>query len=144
METGELTELNSKIMAYLNEHDVFCRENGIRLTRVAAGEARAELQVAPHLLNASGVVQGGAIFTLADFSFAGAANCDAVPGERMVMMSSSITVVRPGTGKRLIARTQTLSRGRRTGLFETRIFDEAERLVAVVTTNGFLTHTAEA
>lgn len=128
----------------LNAADRFCVHNNIRLLRAADGCSEAELVVTDASLNAGGVVQGGAIFTLADFAFAGAANCDAVPGERMVMMSSSITVVRPGTGKRLIARARTLSRGRRTGLFETRIFDEAERLVAVVTTNGFLTHTADA
>jgi len=134
---------NGDFIEKLNAADRFCVHNNIRLLRAEGGSSEAELTVTDESLNAGGVVQGGAIFTLADFSFAGAANSDALPGERMVMMSSSITVVRPGTGKRLIARTQTLSRGRRTGLFETRIFDEAERLVAVVTTNGFLTHTAE-
>lgn len=135
---------NGEFIARLNAADTFCLHNNIRLLRAEGGTSEAELEITADSLNAGGVVQGGAIFTLADFAFAGAANCDAAAGERMVMMSASITVVRPGTGKRLVARSRTLSRGRRTGLFETRIFDEAERLVAVVTTNGFLTRTAEA
>ena len=129
----------SDFITRLNAADRFCVHNNIRLLRAENGCSEAELVVTPESMNAGGVVQGGAIFTLADFSFAGAANSDAQPGERMVMMSASITVVRPGTGARLRAETRTLSRGRRTGLFETRIFDDANRLVAVVTTNGFLT-----
>ena len=135
---------NDEFIARLNTADRFCLHNRIRLLRAEGGASEAELEVTEESLNAGGVIQGGAIFTLADFAFAGAANSDAAAGERMVMMSASITVVRPGTGKRLLARSRTLSRGRRTGLFETRIFDEAERLVAVVTTNGFLTRTDEA
>lgn len=134
---------NDDFIARLNAADRFCVHNNIRLLRAGGGSSEAELDVTPEALNAGGVVQGGAIFTLADFAFAGAANAEAPEGERMVMMSSSITVVRPGTGARLRAETRTLSRGRRTGLFETRIFDGEERLVAVVITNGFLTRTAE-
>ena len=130
---------NDEFITRLNAADRFCLHNNIRLLHAEAGCSEAELVVSPESLNAGGVVQGGAIFTLADFSFAGAANCDAAPGERMVMMSSSITVVRPGIGNRLIAKCRTLSRGRRTGLFETQVFDDANRLVAVITTHGFQT-----
>ena len=133
METGELTELNSKIMAYLNEHDVFCRENGIRLTRVAAGEARAELQVAPHLLNASGVVQGGAIFALCDLAFAGAANSG---NERTVAQNAAISYLRPGTGEKLVAAARTIHRGRRSAVVAVEVTNDQGKLVATATITG--------
>lgn len=56
------------------ERDRFAAQAGIRLVEVAAGRARAEMEVAPSHLNGVDVVQGGAVFTLADFAFAAACN----------------------------------------------------------------------
>jgi acyl-CoA thioesterase len=54
--------------------DRFAAENGIELLEVGPGSARARLQVAPRHLNGVEIVQGGAVFTLADFAFAAASN----------------------------------------------------------------------
>ena len=52
----------------LNQNDIFCRENSIRLTEIREGYAEAVMSIDEHKLNANNVVQGGAIFTLADFA----------------------------------------------------------------------------
>jgi acyl-CoA thioesterase len=128
-----------EFIEYLNQADRFCACNDIRIASAGGGKSVVEMAISERLFNAGGVVHGGAIFTLADFAFAAAANADLAEDQRIVMMSSSITVVRPGTGSKLRAEGTTLSRGSRTGLFEVRVFDDQERLVAVVTTNGFMT-----
>lgn len=59
---------------YLNEGDRFAAENGAQLIEVAPGTATARMTVTAAHLNAGGVCQGGAIFTLADLVFAALVN----------------------------------------------------------------------
>ena len=119
----------------LNSNDLFCRENGITLTEIREGYAEAVMKIDERKFNANNVVQGGAIFTLADFAFAGAAN--SFEGVRCSSMSSNINFLRPGTGNALSARAQVINRGKRSCLVETEVFNDFGKLVAKVTTAGF-------
>ena len=58
----------------LNTNDRFAACNGIQLTEVKEGYARAEMTVGSDHLNAGGVCQGGALFTLADLALAAVMN----------------------------------------------------------------------
>jgi len=59
---------------FLNSNDRFAASSGARLVEVAPGRASAIMEVTPEHLNAGGVCQGGAIFTLADLVFAALVN----------------------------------------------------------------------
>ncbi len=59
---------------YLNGGDHFAANSGARLTDIAPGTATATMTVTSAHLNAGGVCQGGAIFTLADLVFAALVN----------------------------------------------------------------------
>ncbi len=59
---------------YLNSNDRFAAGCGAQLVEVAPGTAAAIMEVTPEHLNAGGVCQGGAIFTLADLVFAALVN----------------------------------------------------------------------
>ena len=59
---------------YLNEGDRFAANSGAKLVEVREGTAKAEMTVTDGHLNAGGVCQGGAIFTLADLVFAAIVN----------------------------------------------------------------------
>ena len=59
---------------FLTQGDRFAAENGCQLTEVREGYARAEMLVTEHHLNAGGVCQGGAYFTLADIALAAVMN----------------------------------------------------------------------
>ncbi len=63
-----------KLIDFLNENDRFAKQNGIQLTEVREGYARAEMTVSKMHLNGGGVCQGGALFTLADLAFAAVSN----------------------------------------------------------------------
>jgi len=128
-----MTGLQSKVMDYLNAHDVFCRDNGIRLVSVTEEAAEARAEITERLYNASNVVQGGAIFALCDLAFAGVANAG---GERTVAQNASISYLRPGTGRELRALARRVHRGRRTAVVAVEVFDDAGRLVACATVTG--------
>ena len=59
---------------FLTQGDRFAAENGCQLKEVREGYARAEMLVTEHHLNAGGVCQGGAYFTLADIALAAVMN----------------------------------------------------------------------
>jgi len=59
---------------FLTQGDHFATDNGCMLKEVRQGYASAELIVTEHHLNAGGVCQGGAFFTLADIALAAVMN----------------------------------------------------------------------
>ena len=59
---------------FLSQNDRFAANSGCVLTEVRPGFARARLLVTPDHLNAGGVCQGGAYFTLADIALAAVMN----------------------------------------------------------------------
>ncbi len=59
---------------FIGEGDHFARHSGVQVLSVAENYGKASLVVANEHLNAGGVCQGGAIFTLADTALALAAN----------------------------------------------------------------------
>ena len=123
-----------KLRNFLNDNDLFCRHCNIRLTHVAPGEATAELEITSDAMNSRNVVQGGAIMTLADFAFAGAANAH---GHTTVSTGVTTHFLRPGTGKKLFARARALHHGRTTCLYQVEVTDEQNKLVASVNVSGF-------
>lgn len=62
------------LIDYLNKGDVFARGAGAQVIETGEGYAKAQLTVAECHLNAGGVCQGGAMFTLADLALAAAMN----------------------------------------------------------------------
>jgi len=128
-----MTELQQKVMSHLNAHDTFCLENNIQLTAVGDDEATARMIVAPRHMNASGVIQGGAIFALCDLAFAGVANAR---GERTVAQGASISYLRPGSGKKLVATGRMIRRGKRAAVVAVEVVNDAGKLVACATVTG--------
>lgn len=98
------------------------------------GFSRCTLAIRPEHRNAVGAVMGGAIFTLADFAFAVAANCG---GGTMVSLNSQITYLSPAKGETLIAAARRVRQGRSTGYYRVEVSDELGTQVAEVVTTGF-------
>ena len=64
----------STLLETLNHDERFASGIGCHLTEVREGFARAELTVEEKHINGAGVCQGGAMYTLADLTFAAVAN----------------------------------------------------------------------
>ena len=54
------------------KNDRFAERANVELLSVSAGHATAKMVLHPHHMNGLNVIQGGAIFTLADYAFAAA------------------------------------------------------------------------
>ncbi len=123
-----------ELKAYINTNDRFAKFNGMQLTVLREGYAEAEMTPGENSLNGVDIVQGGAIFTLADLALAGASNSY---GIHAVTQNATIHFVRPGNGARLRATARELNRGRRTGLFEIEVVNDAGKLVARISSAVF-------
>ena len=107
---------------------------GITIDEVGDGAAKASMPLRPMHLNANGVAQGGAIFTLVDICFAAAANT----GEVMtVAQNADIHYLRPGTGGCLYAEAQRVYEGRTTALYRVDVYDDRQKQVASASVTGF-------
>ena len=81
------------------------------------------------------VAVGGAVFTLADFAFAVAANRD---GREVVTQAAQATFLEAARGGRLIAEARRVRDGGSTCFYEVSVADELGTKVAFVTVNGFV------
>ena len=116
------------------EADSFAAEMGAVITECGEGGATVEMDAGPRHLNAAGTVQGGALFTLADFAFAVAANAGGVPTVSLQNSISFLHAVKPG---RLTARAERVSETRRTCCYDVSVTDEAGNLTARMSVTGY-------
>ena len=116
-------------------HDAFVADGlGAVIDGASYGFARVSMEIQPRHCNALGIPMGGAIFTLADFAFAVAAN----QGRDVVTQASQITFLKAAQGKRLIAEARQVKDGKRVCFYEVKVNDDLGTEVAFVTINGYV------
>jgi acyl-CoA thioesterase len=120
--------MENQRLATFFERDRFARENGMRIVEAAVGTGRVELTVEPRHLNAVGILQGGAVFTLADLAFAVAANSHGVVA---VACQADISFLKAVTSGTLTASAEEISRTRHLSTCLVRVTDESGELVAL-------------
>ena len=120
---------------FLNKGDVFAAEAGVRLTEVAEGRAVAEMTVAECHLNAGGVCQGGALFTLADLAVAGVMNSH---GKLSFSIQTSISFLRSAMpGDHLRAEATEVMNHHRIPYCEVKVTNQHGDLVCALTAMSF-------
>lgn len=116
---------------YLNRNDSFAAATGARLVEVREGYARAEMTVAAAHLNAGGVCQGGALFTLADLALAAVMNSH---GKLTLSIESTIAFLRSAVeGDVLTAEAVELHDHRRIPYCEVEVRNQRGELVCSFT-----------
>ena len=109
---------------------------GICIDSAEPGWAVCSLALEERHMNENNVPMGGAIFTLADFACAIAAN--GYSERTTVSQNVSITFLAPAKGKRLIAEASCLREGRTTALYRVDVKDELGTYVAHATLNAYI------
>ena len=112
------------------EKDQFAAFVGIKLVEARPGYAKASLELTGNHLNAVGVVQGGVIFTLADFAFAAASNSR---GQVSLGINANISYFRAPKGKTLTAVAKETFLNHKLANYTVQIFDETEGIIAQFT-----------
>jgi len=116
-----------KTLEFFRRNDLFAKHCGIELIDGRPGWARAKMEIQPFHLNGAKTVHGGAIFTLADFTFAVASNSH---GQLALAINTSTSFVKAAYDGILYAEAKELSLNRKLGTYEVRISDQNDRLIA--------------
>lgn len=112
------------------EKDKFTAFVGIKLIEVKPGYAIANMEINDKHLNAVNIVQGGVIFTLADFAFAAASNSH---GQLSLGINANISYFRSPKGKTLTAEAKEIFVNNKIASYNVEIFDEDKDIVASFT-----------
>ena len=116
-----------KILKFF-ENDRFADLSNIEVVSISPGKATTQMEVEEMHLNGVGTAHGGALFTLADFTFAMAANSH---GTVTVAINANISYLKAVNEGLLTAEARELSSGGRIASYTVDIYDKGRDLVAV-------------
>lgn len=101
---------------------------GMRIARIAPGEAVVSMTVRRDMTNGHGICHGGFIFALADTAFAFAAN---TYDQRTVAHHCTVTFLRPAReGETLTAHAIEQTRAGRDGVYDVAVRDSGDTVIA--------------
>jgi len=119
MTPQELAEASARAMW---NDDSASQRLGMRLDRIAPGQATLSMTIGKDMSNGHGNCHGGYIFTLADSAFAFACNSY---NQMVVAQHCSITYLIPGRMGDLLTATATeVSRRGRSGIYDIRVTNQ--------------------
>lgn len=116
-------------------NDRFAGNNDIKLVSIGKGEAVAELVILDKHLNGVNIIQGGALFTLADFAFAAASNSH---GRIAVAANATINFFKGISSGKLVAKAREHSSGKTLATYLVEITDEEGTRIALFSGTAFL------
>jgi len=125
-------------LEYLKEYfkkDYFAvNQLGAKIIEANNDNAKCEIDVTANHLNAEGIIMGGAIFTLADFTFAVATNQH--EEYFTVSTTANINYLRPGSGKKIYAVTNKIRDGKTICFYDVNVYNDKDVLIAKVNISG--------
>ncbi len=114
--------------------DSFSHSLGIQLSHIDVGKSIMTLQVTANMVNGYNTCHGGVIFSFADTAFAYACNSQ---NQLAVAASCNIDFVRPAMiGDTLTATSTMQYQGHRTGVYQTIIINQDDKLIAIFKGNS--------
>lgn len=119
-------ELKKRIIELLGK-DKFAAMGDMELTEVNEGSAVAKMEISEKHHNGLGTVQGGVLFTLADFACAAASNSQ---GKVAVSLGASINFVKAISKGTLTARATEVYLRRTVSAYNVEIRNEEGELIA--------------
>jgi acyl-CoA thioesterase len=120
---------NADVSKFLKQFDkdIFARNAGIKLIEASAGYAKCRMKILPEHMNSVGVLHGGALFTLADFTFAVASNAH---GKVALAIEAEISFFKGVNSGTLTAVAREISLHNRLATYLVEIVSEAGELIA--------------
>lgn len=109
------------------KNDRYAALTGIEIIETGIGYCKAKLEIKDKHLNAANVIQGGAIFTLADLAFAVASNSH---GQLALAINVNITFLKGKSEGTLFATAREIADPKRIGAYDVSVSDENNDLIA--------------
>jgi acyl-CoA thioesterase len=117
--------------------DKFAEYVGIELLEVGKGSAKTRMEINENHLNSIGTVHGGALFTLADFTFAVAANSY---GNVTVAINVNISFMKAAKSGVLFAEAREISKNPKISTYTIDITDNNDELIAIFQGMAYTKH----
>jgi acyl-CoA thioesterase len=110
------------------EREPFAEKFGLRLIDLESGYSKVEMDFTPDMENIFGMAHGGALFALMDEAFETASNSH---GTMAVALNMNISYLSsPSAGARLTAEAKELNRTHKTAVYDIRVVDDRNQLIA--------------
>lgn len=120
---------------YLNSNDRYAAMAGAEIVDVRDGYSRVVMEVKKWHLNAGGVCQGGAIFTLADLALAAVMNSH---GKLTFSLESNITFLHSAfEGDVLTAEASEVCNHKKIPFYEVKIYNQENQIVSTFTSIAY-------
>jgi acyl-CoA thioesterase len=117
---------NSDLIGFFG-NDNYAALTGVEIIEAKEGYCKAQLKITKKHLNAINVVQGGAIFTLADFAFAVASNSR---GQLALAINVNITFLKGVSGGTLYATASEFDDPKKLGAYDVIVTNEKDEIIA--------------
>ncbi len=128
-------ENKNKLIKYF-KNDKFVLKNGISIVEANAEYALCKAEITQEHLNSENIVQGGMIYTLADFAFAVLSN---YLHKKVVSQTATITYLRAGLNcKTIFAKAREVNTSRRNCIHQVIVYDQSDNVLAIMQMNGFI------
>lgn len=108
-------------------NDRYAALTGVEIVEIGKGFCKTSLKIEDKHLNAAHVVQGGAIFTLADLAFAIASNSH---GQLALAINVNISYLSSVSSGMLYATATEVNEPNRLGAYDVLVTDDQERVIA--------------
>ncbi|MDO5096114.1 MAG: PaaI family thioesterase [Peptostreptococcaceae bacterium] len=119
-----------KLADYFMANNAFARHIGIVVTDVGLGYAKGELEIKENYTNFSKGLHGAVYYALAD-TLAGIAS--KTHGKSSVTLEGKMNFIRAAKEGKIHAVVEQINQGRATGVYEGRVYDKDDKLVASAT-----------
>ncbi len=136
--SNEKDILAGKVVDKMMRDDLFSQWLGIEVLEIKEGYSKIKMTVRKEMINGFGIVHGGIAFSLADSAFAFACNNRNVLS---VALDTSINFLKPvQVNDELIAEATELHNGKTTGLYQIKIINQNNHVVAIFKGTCFRTN----
>jgi acyl-CoA thioesterase len=126
-----------EIVSHMLNQDAFSNWLGIELSEVRAGYCKAQLTIRNEMLNGFHIAHGGIAYALADSNLAFASN---TYGVQCVSIETSIShVLKVQAHDVLMAECKEVYRGKKTAIYEVRVQNQNNDLIALFKGTVFIT-----
>lgn len=128
-----------KVREFFSGDKYATEATGIVIDSVEKGHSVVSLEPDGRHLNAVGGLMGAVYYTMADFAFAVAENCEQPSDTLTVTQAVSMNNLRSWPGGKVTCKADIVKDGRSICLYEVRCFDINGKELALVVINGFKT-----
>lgn len=112
---------------------------GIVIEKAEKGHSTVSLEPDGRHINAVGGLMGAVYYTMADFAFAVAENCELDSETVTVTQATQMNFLRSWRGGKVTCSADIVKDGRNICLYEVKIFDKDGKELALIIVNGFKT-----